>query len=304
MNAGPFSSEAFRRNVAILLRLHHAWGDKPTADALREELDAAWEALSEEEEVQVRGLSSDLNWVRRGPAPRGPKVEDVRQEELVCFRTVAREGELGSEELRLMRRCLPRLPASMVAYRRGRIWAAQGYPALAHVFFEHATALDPDDEGYVFLTLDALAQTDRPRALDVARQAIRSPRDARLGEVVRSIPLLFVEVERGAGASSLVGELIDASEEVVTRLLGHLGTKATDLQMASWLATICLVGGLCRLQRGEVEETRRLFKLGHECGGGPNLQLIEALLVWDLTPADGVRSLGMVQERLDISWAA
>lgn len=304
MSQEVFGSDAFRRHVDILVRLHHAWHDRSVAEAIREEMDGLWDELSEEEEAQVRGVASDLNWVRRGPAPRGPKLEDVSQEDLVRFQQVARRGELGSEELRLMRRCLPRLPASMVAYRRGRIWAHHGCFALAHIFYERAAALEPGDEGYVFLALDALARVERPRARALATEAIRSPRDTRLGEVVHGILLLFKEVEGRPGDSALVGELIDASEEVITRILGHMSKKASDDQMASWFATICLVGGLCHLQRGEVERTLRLFTLGRELGLGANHQLIEALLVWGLTPADSLRSLGMVKEYLDTSLAA
>src|SRR5947209_6818664 len=74
-----------------LLRHHYLLSDGnedgPEAERVEEQLTALWEKLDDTQREQLRGVSSDLNWIRRGytPPPKGRRREDVTPEELMEF---------------------------------------------------------------------------------------------------------------------------------------------------------------------------------------------------------------------------
>jgi tetratricopeptide (TPR) repeat protein len=147
--------------------------DSPEADAIRDSTDAPWESLSEIERRRVRNLSEDLYSLHELVAsPQPPDPQAVPK--LFDALEASKQGD-WDRALDLLRRWGSYVDPAMGSYVRGGIWLEAGDPAIAALFFEHASKLQPDNENYLARLLHTLSLSDRDEAYRRAVGILREP---------------------------------------------------------------------------------------------------------------------------------
>src|SRR5262245_46827199 len=113
----------FRAYAMALLRHHDLLSEGKENDvqleAVEDRMSTLWDKLDEGRRDELRGISSDLNWIRRGylPAPKGRRKEDVTQAELDDFQAHNEAGQ-PLPLLHALRACAPALENGLVALCR------------------------------------------------------------------------------------------------------------------------------------------------------------------------------------------
>jgi len=143
--------------VRLLKALHRRIAedkDDDEADALRDEMDAPWYSLSEEEIERVDGLSADLYTLEEEPAASGPSGNSTGESVRADFKRAwaAHEWEALLELLRAHPGFL--LPQE-AAFLRGWSWNQLGDPDTAALFFQRAAELDPHNAKYAVAVMEA-----------------------------------------------------------------------------------------------------------------------------------------------------
>jgi hypothetical protein len=135
------------RLYARLLRELHTLiaagnGDSEAADALRDQMDAPWEGLTEREQDRLGGLSEDLYALTQGgarPVVRSP-AEDARwRQEL----SEALQEKDCDRALALLRQPPSDVPPGAIASLQARCWESLGDPETALLFLRQAERLNP-----------------------------------------------------------------------------------------------------------------------------------------------------------------
>jgi hypothetical protein len=121
--------------------------DSPEAEAIRDESDGPWEALSETERRRISGLSEDLYAVSE-PAREAEEMNPQAQEKLVEAVTAREHGE-WDRALELLRRWSKHVSPPLLSYLRGLVWLEVGDPETAALFFGHANHLEPQNGSYL-----------------------------------------------------------------------------------------------------------------------------------------------------------
>lgn len=135
-----------RAYSCLLLRLHDlidkGQGDDPEADAVRDQMDGPWRALTEAQQERVGGLSEDLYAL----AENNPRAAKLSSEERRTwgqdFKSAFDSGE-WDQALVLLRRPPDDVPADHVAFFQADCWEHLGCPEVALRFMRSATRLDP-----------------------------------------------------------------------------------------------------------------------------------------------------------------
>lgn len=132
-------SDALRTYATLLDRLHRmiaaGLGDGEEADAVRDDMDRPWYAMSEAEIELVRTLSKDLYDVHENAnRPRGEAVETI-DEPIRKELEEADRREEWERLLSLLRTNRDRLPAWRMSYWRGRVWNRLGVPEAGATFW-------------------------------------------------------------------------------------------------------------------------------------------------------------------------
>ncbi len=136
---------AFVRGVRELHQLAVAGKeDSPEADAIRDATDGPWEALSEVERKRVGNLSEDLYSLVE-PCPVAPPMNPQAQAKLNEAIAAKQRGDWDTA-LDLLRSWQAFFDPALVSYLRGGIWLDAGDPAIAALFFEHASRLKLENE--------------------------------------------------------------------------------------------------------------------------------------------------------------
>jgi hypothetical protein len=133
--------------VRLLKALHRRIAedkDDDEADALRDEMDAPWYSLSEEEIERVDGLAADLYTLEEAPAAP-PQSDNGAVGSLRADLRRAWEARDWEGGLDLLRRHPGLLPPYEAAFLRGWCWNELGDPATADLFFHRAAELAPDN---------------------------------------------------------------------------------------------------------------------------------------------------------------
>jgi hypothetical protein len=145
----PKIDAAFREYADLQFLRHHQLleGKDNVSETVAAEnrMSELWDQLDEVERQSLKGMGSDLHWVRRkgAPPPKGRKVpEEVtlpEQQELVAAMG-QRQWHKILDNLRL---CAPMILISAFAHLRGHAYDALGFPTYASVFYKLAADLDP-----------------------------------------------------------------------------------------------------------------------------------------------------------------
>jgi hypothetical protein len=148
MKPGQVTDDAAARVYGrLLLRLHDliakGQGDDPEADAVRDQMDAPWYAMTEAEQDRVGGLSEDL-YAAAESNPRSVKMSaEERREWGQAFGAAFEAGD-WDRALVLLRRPPDDVPADHVAYFQADCWERLGCPEIALRFMRAATRLNPE----------------------------------------------------------------------------------------------------------------------------------------------------------------
>jgi hypothetical protein len=129
----------------LLLRLHDliakGQGDDLEAEAIRDEMDAPWYALTEAEQQRMGGLSEDLSAL----AEKNPRSVTMSAEERrqwgQAFGAAFDAGD-WDRALVLLRRPPDDVPGDHVAFFQADCWEHLGCPEVALRFMRTATRLD------------------------------------------------------------------------------------------------------------------------------------------------------------------
>jgi hypothetical protein len=145
--AEPFAADPNLREYALaLLRYHYLLSEGKDSDSevdlIEDRMSELWDELDETQRDEVRGISSDLNWIRRGylPPPKGRRKEDITQAELDEFQANKDAGNL-LPLLHAVRACAPALDNGLVALLRARCYVGLGLPDVSEPFLKAAADL-------------------------------------------------------------------------------------------------------------------------------------------------------------------
>ena len=202
----PFpTNQNYEKSVEGLRRLHalalSGENESQEADAVRASLEKPWQSLSGIEQRRLTGLSEDLYSISEPPLEPKP-VNPQAHRKLIELYEARQVGE-WDKALELLRRWGLHLETKMRSYLFGAIWGEAGDFATAALFFEHAASLEPENENYACLLLNALAKSDRPAALARARHILTHGNVNQRRVCIRAASLQFASTERASLTDAL-----------------------------------------------------------------------------------------------------
>lgn len=156
-NYTPKVDDRYRR-YAALLRQHNDLLTQASAeselDSFECEMTQLWDELEATQQRSLSGLSSDLNWLRRGGelAPRTRSAAQVSDSDLHDL-SQARDAHEWHKLLHYLRLCAARLSPFDVAFLRATAWQVLGFPQLAQTFSGLAAQLEPNNSRLAVLAL-------------------------------------------------------------------------------------------------------------------------------------------------------
>ena len=164
MTDAPNINDIYRRYAELLRRHHHLLAQSRVDDeieSVENQMTSVWNDLDSIQQRSLSGLSSDLNWLRRGGqlalrAKQPAQVADENLRELA----EARYGRDWHKLLHLLRLCSARLPTFEVAFLRATAWQALAFPQIASMFSELAAQLDPSNVRLAVLSLALKPETN------------------------------------------------------------------------------------------------------------------------------------------------
>jgi hypothetical protein len=136
----PTIDAAFREYADLELRCHHLLldGKEDSLETTEAEdrMEKLWPKLDDVQQRSLRGMASDLSWIRRKgePPPRGRKTP----EEVAATDRQELSAAIKSKEwhriLHYLRLCAPTFQAASLARERAIAYDAIGFPHYARVF--------------------------------------------------------------------------------------------------------------------------------------------------------------------------
>ena len=136
-----------RAYARLLLGLHDliaaGRGDDPEADALRDQMDTPWYAMTEAEQERVGGLSEDLYALAENNR-RSVKMSTEERKKWGRDFGAAFEAGAWDGALELLRRPPDDAAADLVALSRAECWEHLGVPEVALRFMRAGTRLGAD----------------------------------------------------------------------------------------------------------------------------------------------------------------
>jgi tetratricopeptide (TPR) repeat protein len=211
---------AFVRGIRALHRLAIAGKDEsPEADAVRDSMDAPWEALSEIERIRARGLSEDLYSISDPPNGCGDQMDAQIQDKLNNALEVRQRGE-WDRALEQLRGLDGFVAPALMSFLRGSIWLYADDPETALLFFEHALQLQPENGNYLAIFLHALNAADPRAAQEHARQIVANPNTHSPVAVARAADILFRATHSLADAETMeaIRQLIPVFERAISHI--------------------------------------------------------------------------------------
>lgn len=133
-------------------------GDTNEADTVRDEMDAPWYKLSQEETDRLRGVSADLYMLQNKEVYE--PYEGMREDLIAALSEAL--GRLDYEViLSLLRKGTPFLRPAQVAALRGRCYAMLGHLDAALLFMRYAAEKEPEQVAHRLYILGLLVQLNR-----------------------------------------------------------------------------------------------------------------------------------------------
>lgn len=128
--------------------------NSPEAEAIRDASDGAWEVLSEAERDRARWVAEDLYSLYE----ESPSKQEMTGEAQAGINEAYKGRERGEWDRALgqLRKWRAYLAPFLLSYLRGTIWLEAGDPATASLFFQHAHKLNPENDSYRAMYLQAL----------------------------------------------------------------------------------------------------------------------------------------------------
>ena len=258
----PFpTSSSYVAVVRGLLRMHRlavaGLFESEEADALREAMDEPWQGLSAVERARVAGLSADLNALEGLASERTPAAMNPRAQGKLVEVDEARQRGEWDRALGLLRRWDGDVSGAVASYLRGTIWQHAGDPAVAAVFFAHASRLDPENGNYQAVLLRALKMADPPEALRCAEQVLAESEARAPAAVVFALEVLFgtTREAREVEANATFRRLIPLLERTLVRL-----QKAEDVSPALVGMALVLLAS-CHEHLGDARRASESYSL-------------------------------------------
>jgi tetratricopeptide (TPR) repeat protein len=191
LNALPPVLAYARLTIEMHRLIGEGKGDSEEAEALADQMDTPWYAMTAQEQSRMRGLSSDLHALREG----GPKRVMMTNEQLAIWQRAIREAYDRSETgdvdgfLNLLREPVPAgLPPQVIPFLQARCWDKLGDLETALVFMKEADRLDPNQALSVFVLLQQLGRVDElPQYAD---RVIANPNSPPLELYLAAVALL------------------------------------------------------------------------------------------------------------------
>lgn len=135
----PLIDDRFLGYVGLQIRRHSLLAagrerDEETGD-VEDRMGEIWEELDDDQRSGVKGVGSDLNWLRRGGrvAPKARPREGVSESDLEALRRAEGEGDWHSVLYRL-RDCAAAMVPQDIAAKRVHAYTALGMPEVARLF--------------------------------------------------------------------------------------------------------------------------------------------------------------------------
>jgi tetratricopeptide (TPR) repeat protein len=211
---------------ARLLRQVHALiaegkGDTPEAEALADQMDAPWHAMTEQEQARMRGLSIDLYALAEpGGGQVAMSAEELRKRQEQA--TVVRDALFGVGDvdtaLAFLRRPSPSsIPRQAIRFLQARCWQRLGDLETALVFLKAAEKLDPHQAISVLMLLQTLGRVHEVE--EYANRIMDDPR-ANSGELYLAAAALLLPTRgmRSAEAKPILERIVAALNRALDQL--------------------------------------------------------------------------------------
>lgn len=159
----PIINDQFRQYADMLCqhdRLLFDAATEPELDLVESEMTQLWNELDAVQQRSLSGLSSDLNWLRRGgqSAPKGKSPVEVTGGELRDLWR-ARDMRDWHKLLHYLRVYSGQFSPLEIAALRATAWQALGFPHVARMFGGLAARLEPDNARLAMLPLPFKPET-------------------------------------------------------------------------------------------------------------------------------------------------
>jgi tetratricopeptide (TPR) repeat protein len=271
-------------------------GDSDEADAVREQMEAPWQAMTDDERTRLRGLSADLYSVgRERPEP------DHADAELAARLKALAASNAWDDLLACLRQAEEQLSPRDVAYARGLCWAHLGQPDVAIEFLREAARFRPLSvlEEVLLLTCyiharranEALARAD-----EIAAGGVHPLLLLKAAEVLSVSADDVSEVQR----EELIGRAIQCAE-VAFLMLDHIESPCVEHGTFDSLAVNALLHLALNYdylgnRKKAIDACRRALQLSPS---NPHALMRHGFLTFDDFPAaQRERFLGDFQNRL------
>jgi hypothetical protein len=132
----------------------------------------------------------------------------------------ARKSKDFNTALELLRRHESEIPPASLAYLRGSVWMEAGEHALAALFLQRASELDPSNPNFQYLALHSLSMADPPRAIEHARAILSHSEKHPPGLVLKAADILLrqARMQSGDPAHEELTSLIPIVQNSIFRL--------------------------------------------------------------------------------------
>ena len=145
-------SEHYSKSVALLIQLHllmrEGKSETDEADAIRDQLDAPWKHLTEEETDRIRHLSADLASIEPDSPFKHPESGGIARADIANQIKSARRSNEYERILSILRDHSEGVSADHAAFLRGWCYEQLGEPEVAKLFFSYAARLDEANDLY------------------------------------------------------------------------------------------------------------------------------------------------------------
>jgi tetratricopeptide (TPR) repeat protein len=148
-------------------------GNTASANAVREQMETLWYAMTEAEQERLRGLSEDLYAITDRADRRVAMSPDDHRRYGLALQAAMATGNYD-EMVRLLRRPPKEMALDGVAFMQGRMWERMGDAETALVFMREAERLNPEEQTIsVMIVLRNLGRTEEEE--DCARRIVANP---------------------------------------------------------------------------------------------------------------------------------